>query len=179
LRSIFNRYLLRNVDSSINVESVALLKHVAAHSALKIDALGTIPLRSFPGADQHGTNAALIRACKAPGEGSANMDFELPSELVILKKTVRRFVDAEPIPIEMQAMEGPDLKPEIRTRLEATTRETGCARCRPNACDGSPGDSRSPGARLKLCVAHSRAKCSRFIGVRANETEQDAVCGDQ
>ena len=55
------------------------------------------------------------------------MDFELPSELVILKKTVRRFVDAELIPIEMQAMEGPDLKPEIRTRLKATARETGCA----------------------------------------------------
>jgi acyl-CoA dehydrogenase len=53
------------------------------------------------------------------------MDFELPSDLVLLKKTVRRFVDTELIPIEMQAMEGPDLKPEIRARLEAKTRELG------------------------------------------------------
>ena len=53
------------------------------------------------------------------------MDFELPSELVLLQQTVRRFVDNELIPIEMHAMEGPDLKPEIRARLEAKTRELG------------------------------------------------------
>ena len=114
------------------------------------------------------------------------MDFELPSELVILK-TVRRFVDAEPIPIEMQAMEGPDLKLEIRTRLKATTRETGCARCRPNACDGSPRSFMITGAPVETMRASLarevfalyRWKCSRFIGVRANETELDAVCCDQ
>jgi acyl-CoA dehydrogenase len=53
------------------------------------------------------------------------MDFELPSELVLLRDTLRRFVDTELIPIEMQAMGGPDLKPEIRARLEAKTRELG------------------------------------------------------
>ena len=53
------------------------------------------------------------------------MDFELHSELVLLRDTVRRFVDTELIPIEMHAMEGPDLKPDIRARLEAKTRELG------------------------------------------------------
>jgi acyl-CoA dehydrogenase len=53
------------------------------------------------------------------------MDFELPSELRMLKETVRRFVDNELIPIEMEAMDGPDLKPDIRKRLEAKTRELG------------------------------------------------------
>jgi acyl-CoA dehydrogenase len=53
------------------------------------------------------------------------MDFELPSDIRILKNTMRRFVDQELIPIEMQAMDGPDLKPEIRKRLEAKTRELG------------------------------------------------------
>jgi acyl-CoA dehydrogenase len=53
------------------------------------------------------------------------MDFELPPELRLLQETVRRFVDHELIPIEMQSMDGPDLKPEIRARLEAKTRELG------------------------------------------------------
>ena len=53
------------------------------------------------------------------------MDFELPSELRLLRETVRRFVDNELIPIEMEAMEGPDLKPDIRKQLEAKTRELG------------------------------------------------------
>jgi len=53
------------------------------------------------------------------------MDFELPAEIRILKDTLRRFVDHELIPIEMQSMDGPDLKPDIRTKLEAKTRELG------------------------------------------------------
>lgn len=53
------------------------------------------------------------------------MDFELPQEIRILRDTVRRFVDRELIPIEMHAMDGPDLKPDIRKRLEAKTRELG------------------------------------------------------
>jgi acyl-CoA dehydrogenase len=53
------------------------------------------------------------------------MDFELPAEIRILKDTVRRFVDQELIPIEMEAMDGPDLKPDIRKKLEAKTRELG------------------------------------------------------
>jgi acyl-CoA dehydrogenase len=53
------------------------------------------------------------------------MDFNLPDEIRILKDTVRKFVDRELIPIEMQSMDGPDLKPEIRKALEAQTRELG------------------------------------------------------
>jgi acyl-CoA dehydrogenase len=53
------------------------------------------------------------------------MDFELPQEVRMLKDTMRRFVDRELIPIEMHAMDGPDLKPEIRKDLEAKTRELG------------------------------------------------------
>lgn len=53
------------------------------------------------------------------------MDFELPSDIRMLRETVRRFVDQELIPIEMHAMDGPDLKPDIRARLEAKTRKLG------------------------------------------------------
>jgi acyl-CoA dehydrogenase len=53
------------------------------------------------------------------------MDFELPQEIRLLQETVRRFVDRELIPIEMHAMDGPDLKPDIRKKLEAKTRELG------------------------------------------------------
>jgi acyl-CoA dehydrogenase len=53
------------------------------------------------------------------------MDFELPEELRLLKKTVRDFVDRELIPIEMTSMDGHQLRPEIRAALEAKTRQIG------------------------------------------------------
>jgi acyl-CoA dehydrogenase len=53
------------------------------------------------------------------------MDFELPEELKMLKETVRRFVDRELIPIEMESMDGPDLKPDVRAALEKRARELG------------------------------------------------------
>jgi acyl-CoA dehydrogenase len=53
------------------------------------------------------------------------MDFELPADIRILKDTIRRFVDQELIPIEMESMDGPDLKPHVRQKLEAKTRELG------------------------------------------------------
>ena len=53
------------------------------------------------------------------------MDFELPEEIRMLKETVRKFVDRELIPIEMDAMDGPDMKPEVRAKLEAKTKEMG------------------------------------------------------
>lgn len=53
------------------------------------------------------------------------MDFALPEELLLLQDTVRRFVDRELIPIEMRAMDGPDLRPEVRADLEAKARELG------------------------------------------------------
>lgn len=53
------------------------------------------------------------------------MDFDLPEDLRLLKDTVRKFVDRELIPIEMQAMDGPDLKPEVRSTLEAKAKKLG------------------------------------------------------
>jgi acyl-CoA dehydrogenase len=53
------------------------------------------------------------------------MDFELPEDIRLLRETVRKFVDRELIPIEMHSMDGPDLKPEFRTSLEAKARELG------------------------------------------------------
>lgn len=53
------------------------------------------------------------------------MDLELPEDVRLLQDTVRRFVDRELIPIEMHAMDGADLRPEVRKNLEAKTREMG------------------------------------------------------
>ncbi|AMN41589.1 acyl-CoA dehydrogenase family protein [Rhodoplanes sp. Z2-YC6860] len=53
------------------------------------------------------------------------MDFELPEELKLMKEQLRRFVDREIIPIEREAYDGPDLKPDVRARLEAKTKEMG------------------------------------------------------
>jgi acyl-CoA dehydrogenase len=53
------------------------------------------------------------------------MDFELPEDIRLLRETVRKFVDRELIPIEMHSMEGPDLKPEVKTSLEAKARDLG------------------------------------------------------
>ena len=53
------------------------------------------------------------------------MDFELPEELRLLKKTVRAFVDRELIPIERTSMDGHRLRPEIRATLEAKAKAAG------------------------------------------------------
>ena len=53
------------------------------------------------------------------------MDFNLPEELQMLKDTLRKFVDNELIPIEMQSIENMELKPDIRERLEKKTKEMG------------------------------------------------------
>ncbi|SHI31906.1 acyl-CoA dehydrogenase family protein [Pollutimonas bauzanensis] len=53
------------------------------------------------------------------------MDFELPEELRMLGKELRRFVDREVIPIEREAYSGPEMKPEIRARLSEATRKMG------------------------------------------------------
>ncbi len=53
------------------------------------------------------------------------MDFELPEELQMLKQQLRRFVDREIIPIEREAYDGPDLKPDVRARLERMAKEMG------------------------------------------------------
>jgi acyl-CoA dehydrogenase len=53
------------------------------------------------------------------------MDYELPEELRMLKETLRRFVDREIIPIEREAYEGHQLKPEVRASLEDKAKELG------------------------------------------------------
>ncbi|WP_229266873.1 acyl-CoA dehydrogenase family protein [Leptospira sp. severe_002] len=53
------------------------------------------------------------------------MDFELPEELRLLQQTMRNFVDRELIPVEMHAMDGPNMRPEIRADLEAKAKKLG------------------------------------------------------
>ena len=57
--------------------------------------------------------------------GITAMDFELPEELKLLKRTVRTFVDRELIPIEMNAMDGPALRADIRADLERKAKDLG------------------------------------------------------
>ncbi len=53
------------------------------------------------------------------------MDFELPEELRLLKRTVRQFVDRELIPIEMDSMDGHKMKLDYRARVETKAKEAG------------------------------------------------------
>ena len=53
------------------------------------------------------------------------MDFALPEELQLLQETVRKFVDQELIPVEMECRDGVTLKPEYRERFETKAREMG------------------------------------------------------
>lgn len=53
------------------------------------------------------------------------MDLELPQEIRLLKDTVRRFVDQELIPVEIEARDGAELKPEYRARLEQKAKDVG------------------------------------------------------
>ena len=61
--------------------------------------------------------------------GLTAMDFELPEELKLLKRTVRTFVDRELIPIEMKAMDGPALRADVRADLESKAKDLGLAGC--------------------------------------------------
>jgi len=58
-------------------------------------------------------------------ELAGQMNFEMPEELRMLKETLRRFVDAELIPIERDVCEGNKIKPEIRAVLEEKAKEIG------------------------------------------------------
>ena len=53
------------------------------------------------------------------------MDFQLPEELSLLKDNVRKFVDAELIPIERDVCDGHKIKPEMRTMLEEKAQALG------------------------------------------------------
>jgi acyl-CoA dehydrogenase len=53
------------------------------------------------------------------------MDFNLPEELQMLKDNLRRFVDTELIPIELQTLENNEMKPDIRATLEEKAKALG------------------------------------------------------
>src|SRR5258707_8281733 len=53
------------------------------------------------------------------------MDFELPEELRILKATLRRFVDAELIPIERETTDDEQIKPQYLERFERRAKGLG------------------------------------------------------
>jgi len=53
------------------------------------------------------------------------MDFELPEELSMLARQVRRFVDEEMIPHERATCDGEELKPEWREKFERRSKELG------------------------------------------------------
>jgi len=53
------------------------------------------------------------------------MNFELPEDVALLQKTVRRFVQEEMIPLEKGLPDAGDIPSEIRARLEQKTREMG------------------------------------------------------
>jgi acyl-CoA dehydrogenase len=57
----------------------------------------------------------------------AEMNFELPSELRMLKESVRRFVDEEMIPVEMRSRVGDGMDPGIRVSLEDKAKALGLA----------------------------------------------------
>src|SRR3984893_8058764 len=55
----------------------------------------------------------------------AAMNFELPAELRLLKEQVRRFVDAEMIPVEIRSRVGDGMDPAIKASLEEKARALG------------------------------------------------------
>jgi acyl-CoA dehydrogenase len=56
---------------------------------------------------------------------AAEMNFELPPELSMLKEQVRRFVDTEMIPVEMRARVGEGMDPDIKASLEEKAKALG------------------------------------------------------
>jgi len=55
----------------------------------------------------------------------AEMNFDLPPELVTLKDQVRRFVDDEMIPVEMRSRVGDGMDPQIKASLEEKAKALG------------------------------------------------------
>jgi acyl-CoA dehydrogenase len=53
------------------------------------------------------------------------MDFELPEELRLFKESLRRFVNAELIPVERDTLEGEEVKPHYRERFIASAKSLG------------------------------------------------------
>ncbi len=53
------------------------------------------------------------------------MEFELPDDIKLLKETLRRYVDSELIPVELETCEGTELKPEWAQKFEADAKRLG------------------------------------------------------
>lgn len=53
------------------------------------------------------------------------MNFELPEELQLLQETLRRYVDREMIPVELETCEGVTLKPEYAEKFEKDAKDLG------------------------------------------------------
>src|SRR2546423_13187222 len=55
------------------------------------------------------------------------MDFQLPEELRMFKESLRRFVNAELIPVERQTVtaEGEEIKPEFLSRFQQRAKDLG------------------------------------------------------
>jgi acyl-CoA dehydrogenase len=53
------------------------------------------------------------------------MNFELPEEIALLQKTVRRFVEEELIPLEKKVPEADELPADVQAKLESKTKELG------------------------------------------------------
>ena len=53
------------------------------------------------------------------------MNFELPEEIALLQKTVRRFVEEELMPLEKKVPEADELPRDVQARLESKTKELG------------------------------------------------------
>ena len=53
------------------------------------------------------------------------MSFELPEEMQLLKETLRRYVDAEMIPVELTTCDGVTLKPEFREKFDTDSKKLG------------------------------------------------------
>jgi len=50
------------------------------------------------------------------------MDFELPEELRLFRQSLRRFVNAELIPVERDTLDGEEVKPHYRERFIASAK---------------------------------------------------------
>ena len=58
---------------------------------------------------------------------STEMNFDLPPELTMLKESVRRFVDAEMIPVELRSRVGDGMDPHIKVDLVEKAKALGLA----------------------------------------------------
>ena len=90
------------------------------------------------------------------------MDFELPEEIALLQKTVRRFVQEELIPLEKQVPEGEELPDEVQSNLESKTRQLGLW-----ALEVPPEYGGAGLSCLAICVIYEEVSRSSLIPFRS------------